>query len=122
MLRVYLDRPWLVTGDGEELAVVIDPSGSTGTVLGRDPIVPGAGRTAELTTADFPRAKTVIPSLDGLVAIVGHEVSFDADSGRWYSDIELGGRVRLPALSPAHPVPLPARLDPRGDGVAVRHR
>ena len=90
VLRVYLDRPWLVTGEGEELAVVIDPSGSTGTVLGRDPIVPGAGRTAELTTADFPRAKTVIPSLDGLVAIVGHEVSFDADSGRWYSDIELG--------------------------------
>ena len=89
LLRVYLDRPWLVTGEGEELAVVIDPSGSTGTVLGRDPIVPGAGRTAELTTADFPRAKTIIPSLDGLVAIVGHEVSFDADSGRWYSDIEL---------------------------------
>jgi hypothetical protein len=89
VLRVYLDRPWLVTGDGEELAVVLDPSGSTGTSLGRDPIVPGAGRTAELTTADLPRAKTVIPSLDGLVAIVGHEVSFDADSGRWYSDIEL---------------------------------
>ena len=55
LLRVYLDRPWLVTGEGEELAVVVDPSGSIGTVdpvrLGvvRDSTVKRSGNTVDIT-------------------------------------------------------------------------
>ena len=45
VLRVYLARPWLVTGEGEQLAVVLEADGTTGTVVGRDPITTGPDGT-----------------------------------------------------------------------------
>ena len=95
VLRVYLDRPWLVTGDGEQLAVVLDqpsvvPPGLT--VVGRDPILPGGLGTGPVdgpTASDFPRAVTVAHEVDGIHDVAGHEVTFDVQSGRWFADIEL---------------------------------
>jgi hypothetical protein len=86
VLRVYLDRPWLVTGEGEQLAVVLDPSGLT--TVGRDPIVAGPGPVSRPVASDFPRAIAEVEDVDGH-DIAGHEVSFDAASGRWFADIEL---------------------------------
>jgi hypothetical protein len=90
VLRVYLDRPWLVTGDGEQLAVVLHPSDSSATVVGRDPVVPGGDSPNDLSSEAFPRASAVVAEVDGVHDIAAHEVSFDSASGRWYADIELG--------------------------------
>ena len=84
VLRVYLDRPWLVSGDGEQLAVIL-----ASTLVGRDPIVPGAGPAAGPVAADFPRAVSEASGVNGLHDVVGHAVTFDAASGRWFADIEL---------------------------------
>jgi hypothetical protein len=95
VLRVYLDRPWLVTGDGEQLAVILDQPTVVPpalTAVGRDPILPGGlgtGPVAGPTAADFPRAVTVATAVDGTHDVAGHEVAFDVHSGRWYTDIEL---------------------------------
>ena len=57
VLRVYLDRPWLVTGDGEQLAVILDTERLVaarwwvGTRSRR-----GTGRDLTLTGDAFPRA------------------------------------------------------------------
>jgi hypothetical protein len=91
VLRVYLTRPWLVTGDGEQLAVVLDPAG-TQTMVGRDPIVPGSTSVVPVTSEDFPRAVSVVAGAAGEPDLVGHAVSFDQASGRWYADIELTDR------------------------------
>lgn len=85
VLRVYLARPWLVTGDGEQLAVVLGPDQ---TVVGRDPIGPGSGPGRAVTAADFPRLTGPLPTV-GRVTVVPHAVQFDAVSGRWFADIEL---------------------------------
>ncbi|MGH9118200.1 MAG: hypothetical protein ACRD0A_10105 [Acidimicrobiales bacterium] len=92
VLRVYLDRPWLVTGDGEQLAVILDPPSVTPptlTTVGRDPIVGGPGPGAGPVAADFPRAVSVAEGVDGVHDVAGHAVAFDAASGRWFADIEL---------------------------------
>ena len=75
VLRVYLARPWLVTGEGEQLAVIVEADGSPGSVVGRDPITTGTGRDLTLTGDAFPRATSVVT--DGGRTVVAHAVSFD---------------------------------------------
>ena len=66
-LRIYLDRPWYSSGDGEKLAVVLQLSTATRakvepyiTLWGKDPIWrSNPARNAELNTADFPLKSTV---------------------------------------------------------------
>ena len=87
LLRVYLARPWLVTGEGEQLAVIVEDDGSSGSVVGRDPITTGTGRDLTLTGDAFPRATSVVT--DGGRTVLAHPVSFDPGSGRWYADVEL---------------------------------
>jgi hypothetical protein len=82
LLRVYLARPWLVSGDGEALAVDL-----AATSVGRDPILAGDDALPTLTAAHFPRASAVIDA-DGR-ALAVHPVAFDPDSKRWYADVEL---------------------------------
>ena len=113
VLRVYLARPWLVTGDGEQLAVVCPGGSSAGSVVGRDPITRGTGRDLTLTGDAFPRATSVVT--DGGRTVVAHAVSFDPGSERWYADVELGCGFRLPAVPAAGGGAVPAGLDRRGD-------
>ncbi|HET8970718.1 MAG TPA: hypothetical protein VFN19_06655, partial [Candidatus Nanopelagicales bacterium] len=100
VLRVYLRRPWLVTGDGERLSVVLAGSGGAepagASVVGRDPVLPsavpsGAEPLGTLTPADFPRAVAISDGPGGEL-LVDHQVTFDPISDRWYADVELADR------------------------------
>lgn len=114
-LRVYMERPWWSSGDGELLGVVLapendytedieDPLKSYVTKWGMDPIW-DAGPTADIPTTDhFPRAieTRTVKTGDGLTleelgtdneppvfSVAGHEVGYDASRDLWYSDIEI---------------------------------
>ncbi|MFY9932410.1 MAG: hypothetical protein WAK82_30860 [Streptosporangiaceae bacterium] len=108
-LRVYLNRPWYSSGQGELLGVVLWPESQPApapddvarekykeffTQWGLDPIwasdsldpVPGIAdfSAATFTATGLTLAETPLP-----VDVAGHEVAFDATRGLWYCDIEL---------------------------------
>jgi hypothetical protein len=104
-LRVYLDRPWYSSGEGELLAVILPEAGATTpdrqrscvSQWSRDPL------TDSQPIGDFPAAasfKRSARSASGLrlpnddnarstVAVVGHEVKFDDSRQLYYCDIEI---------------------------------
>jgi hypothetical protein len=107
-LRVYLDRPWWSSGDGELLGAVLERSpGATKpnsvrdqmrplvTQWGADPIYQAAAAPPAFpTSAAFPLAVQVGSdlSLDGApehVDVAGHTVAFDAERKLWYCDVNL---------------------------------
>ncbi|MGD0083458.1 MAG: hypothetical protein ABSD78_09720 [Acidimicrobiales bacterium] len=108
-LRVYLDRPWYSSGDGEQLGVVIWPGGFGApppptlapfvTGYGRDPI-----RTTNLQLkppllTDFLLAESTVTSITleetagqtgTNVSIAGHSVQWEGTNHfLWYADIEI---------------------------------
>lgn len=118
-LRVYLDRPWFASGEGELLGVVILGEGKKFTEItdrtrpfvtqwGRDPLFDSLLPDTQTSAGDFPLKVAVedvtleeLP-LEGLtllsvssrplrqkVTVVGHRVQWDGERGLWYSDIEL---------------------------------
>ncbi|MEV5575325.1 hypothetical protein AB0L06_35250 [Spirillospora sp. NPDC052269] len=117
LLRVYLERPWFDSGDGELLAVLIaddelrhlNPDTWAQTLpfvsgAGADPTGLGGG-APDLAQATFPRAvrsQTVrVPGLRDIdpaqannplfrIKAVGHTVEFDPQRRLWFSDIEIG--------------------------------
>ncbi|KOV61351.1 peptidoglycan-binding domain-containing protein [Streptomyces sp. MMG1121] len=104
-VRVYLDRPWYSSGDGELLGVVLgrqpggDPTSVQDawvTLMGRDPVhrsAPVVAPTADVFThAEQPRnVSLTTPSGPLPVTVVGFTPQFDADGqgGRWFCDLEL---------------------------------
>lgn len=104
-LRVYLDRPWFDTGEGQLLGVVLDPQHNTpSTALapyttrwGFDPIQgPPAPPTRAPRPQDFPLAAAggigagrILSENGSQVNVVGHTVHFDTDRKLWYADIEV---------------------------------
>ncbi|MFN7926814.1 MAG: hypothetical protein U0Y68_02520 [Blastocatellia bacterium] len=118
-LRVYLERPWYSSGDGELLAVLLkapnipmdDKLKPYVTQWGKDPIYASNSPRTQLKITDFKQAlfnrladsglKFKLASdlnnglaLDELgtarqVIAVGHEVNYDAARKLWYCDIEL---------------------------------
>jgi hypothetical protein len=105
-IRVYLDRPWFSSGDGELLGVVLgeppggDPTSvrdASVTLMGRDPIHRSAAVVAPapdvFTNAAGPPRKLSLPTSSGPlpVTVVGFAPRFDADEkgGRWFCDLEL---------------------------------
>ncbi|MFI1367426.1 peptidoglycan-binding protein [Streptomyces griseochromogenes] len=105
-IRVYLDRPWFSSGDGELLGVVLGepPGGDPAslrdawvTLMGRDPIhrsAPVVAPTADVFTNAVRHSETLSlpPPNDPLtVTVVGFTPQFDADEkgGRWFCDLEL---------------------------------
>jgi hypothetical protein len=104
-LRVWLERPWLDTGEGELLGVVLHTqppaAGQQFTRLesvvsrwGADALEDGPDAAPTLlTAANFTGAKTPrnLPVEDGgaQARILGFEVQFDADRGLWFADIPL---------------------------------
>ena len=101
VVRVYLARPWNITGDGECLAVLADPNGTGeagATRLGRDPVV-GAGSTlAALTAASLTGAHTVTRSEDQRHDLALHTVTYDEQRGAWFADIAVDTGVYRPFL------------------------
>ena len=125
-LRVYVQRPWFSSGDGELLGVIfgsvtpspLSPGYPYATYLGQDPIwrsrAPRSPRPA-----NFPRAVAVAEAVDlpelgpgGRVTVAGHAVQFNEERGLWFCDLELRGDetyapfVRL-ALARYQPSSLP---------------
>jgi len=114
-LRVYLERPWYSSGDGELLGVVLmqprqmqltamvgPMAGGIPNTLkpyvtqwGQDPIWRTAGTKNLLTAENFGRAVAAEKdlSLDEVagarVAVAGHQVGYDPARQLWYCDIEI---------------------------------
>jgi hypothetical protein len=117
-LRVYLDRPWYASGDGEVLGVVIErnptaqKSSSTRkrldtltTLMGEDPAFRTAGTLSPaLSTASFPDAIAAGANLHleaspENVDVAGHSVAFDAKRRLWFCDIPVApGRGYTPLI------------------------
>ncbi|PGV73200.1 hypothetical protein [Bacillus thuringiensis] len=112
-LRVYLDRPWYSSGDGELLGVVLWPE-SVGTMptgfalppekvapyvtqWGLDPIRSGAVLPSMPMSRLFTRAVATKPNLsldevkdgDVSVDVAGHKVEYDSVRKLWFCDLEI---------------------------------
>lgn len=104
-LRVYLERPWFSSGDGELLGVVLQADGGDFrnipqpvqpfvTQWGLDPLFDSELPKAIGRASDFPARITSesVPLLEvpgQSVHVVGHRVQWDASRQLWYADIEL---------------------------------
>jgi hypothetical protein len=109
-LRIYLDRPWFSSGEGERLGFVLKPaSGPFAPVAqqyisewGADPLFDRIGPTTPLAPANFTyesgEPDAVPPVTSGPVRlaevvqdvrVVGYQPYFDKDRKLWYVDLEL---------------------------------
>ena len=120
-VRVYLDRPWYESGEGELLGVVLwrgrPPTNAERehwklfvTQWGSDPTWQTAPASPSMpSNANFPQAvasedllhleESVPNDSDGgsgVVGVAGHEVAFDAQRRLWYCDIT----IDCPTYSP----------------------
>jgi hypothetical protein len=102
VIRVYLERPFLVSGDKECLGVVLAPSsgkatGATVTQWGADPIVSGQ---PSITSNFMTRANFICADADvfhdctsfgntGPVDVVVFPVEFSPERSLWFCDIAL---------------------------------
>jgi hypothetical protein len=106
-LRIYLNRPWYSSGDGEQLGVVVYPGfGPPPTVA---PLVSGYGRDPIRTTnlqnrqpdvSDFTLAVSAPTGIKlnetsaSTVSIAGHTVQWEGTSHfLWYADVEIDSSV-----------------------------
>lgn len=110
-LRIYLDRPWFSSGDGELLAVVLAETATIPDQLkpyvtqwGSDPLwFPATAKTPP-ELSHFPLRKKVGTglSLDELsgptVTAVGHAVAYDPSRKLWFCDIDVD--VSTPSYYP----------------------
>lgn len=112
-LRVWLDRPWFSSGDGELLGVVILGDGAKFTDI-TAPLVPLVTQWGmdPLWATDPPSFRTRVADFGARVAdervslreipgqqvhVVGHRVFWDESRKLWYCDIELDpGRTYMP--------------------------
>ena len=96
-LRVYLERPWFSSGDGELLGVVLGPDtwGPYVTQWGLDPLVVGPTLPAAPVRGNFKAAKetetglSLAESSSARVEVAGHVVVYDPVRQLWYADIEV---------------------------------
>jgi len=112
-LRVWLERPWFTSGNGELLGVVIlgenrpftDISAELVPLVtqwGLDPIWDTALPKHRSRVSDFPARVTdeqvELREMAGqMVHVVGHRVHWDPERSLWYCDIELNaGRTYMP--------------------------
>ncbi|MBB3753778.1 hypothetical protein FHT44_006300 [Mycolicibacterium sp. BK634] len=141
-IRVYLERPWFSSGEGELLGVVLWQGGRASnkvreawksfiTQWGRDPIwdteplyppMPHASDFGLATVVESDIALPAAAAVAGedapaVVTVAGHPVAFDSERNLWFCDISIdtqsyGPLVRL-ALARYQPYALPeAKLSP----------
>jgi hypothetical protein len=109
-IRVYCDRGWYASGEGERLAIILDPAiksqtanlSQVVTAWGQDPIwSPTSAPLSPLTVADVvvSNAKDRVPGVVALaespdlkVAVVTFAPNFNMERQLWYFDIELNTR------------------------------
>lgn len=105
-LRVYMERPWFSSGEGELLGVLLRPPtvaiGSDAaerlkkytSEWGMDPLWPAAS-TAPLAMSSFVAPAAVssksvfLAEMDDKVDVVGYRPQFDEERNLWYCDILL---------------------------------
>ncbi|MGB5560264.1 MAG: hypothetical protein WBN04_19900 [Paracoccaceae bacterium] len=113
-LRIWLDRPWFSSGDGELLGIVLhaengrftdipDKMQTLVTQWGLDPLWDTTHPKSLTRSTDFlARVHTEHVRLqefpnDPFVMIVGHRVHWDDERSLWYCDIELdAGATYMP--------------------------
>jgi hypothetical protein len=114
-LRIYLERPWFSSGDGELLGVALLANAATPADLakhdemkslvsqwGIDPVFDADLPPAAMRATNFPAAvasetATVDEIAGKSVFVVGHRVQWDAGRKLWYCDVELSlGRSYFP--------------------------
>ncbi len=109
-LRVYLERPWFSSGDGEQLGVILGPPPPTAALVaapppdrlkglvtqwGQDPLWVAPGMRAWPEVADFQGAKSTESGLfleeapGAPVSVVGYEVAYDEERQLWYADLQI---------------------------------
>jgi hypothetical protein len=103
-LRIYLNRPWYSSGDGEQLGVIVYPgAGAPPATLapfvsgyGRDPIRTTNLQTRQPSLSDFPLATSAQIAINleetsaALVGVAGHTVQWEGTYHfLWYADIEI---------------------------------
>lgn len=100
VLRLELGRPWYMTGDGEQLAIVVSTDGSPSedkwpffTEAGGNPIFdtdyPNRFPTARQLASPFGSQVVFLPEAGGNVTIVPFDVSFSG--GSCFADVALPG-------------------------------
>jgi len=113
-LRVWLDRPWFSSGDGELLGVILhkedgrftdipDKMQALVTQWGLDPLWDTTYPKNRTRAADFPAHVHAMDvrlqefPANPKVEVIGHRVHWDDDRGLWYCDIELeAGATYMP--------------------------
>jgi hypothetical protein len=104
-VRVYLERPWFSSGDGELLGVVLFGDGQNFTSVsedmtpyvtqwGLDPVFDSVAPKKNAKAADFTLRVTsenvaLQEKAGAMVHVVGHRVQWDDTRKLWYSDIEI---------------------------------
>ncbi|WP_219835384.1 hypothetical protein [Paenibacillus sp. R14(2021)] len=101
-LRVYLDRPWWSSGDGEMLGVILghdlsvpqEPLYNYSTHWGQDPVWQSPGlpmpRTASFKNSSHVYANVKMAELaNTFVSVAVFPVKWDDSRELWYSDMEL---------------------------------
>lgn len=103
LLRVMLARPWFVTGEGEQLAVILAAAESPAAEVhdlvseaGRDPVWTTGTPRRWLGPQQFPAAAApavtiTAPGAATPVQVLPHDVFFDAQLGCWCCDIVVAG-------------------------------
>jgi hypothetical protein len=107
ILRVFLERPWFDSGEGELLAVLVLDQGTPrelASTANPDPVFDNRALNTLLERSQFPRATAdplvavaglhhpdpaVSPALSPRVRAMGHPVEFDPVRGLWFSDVEM---------------------------------
>ncbi|MFE0520865.1 hypothetical protein [Streptomyces sp. NPDC058954] len=98
-LRVFLERPWYVSGDDEALAVLTWATTSAPddvlpvvSVAGRDPLRDTGAPPAVLTPGQFNAPAAVradLPEANRTLEVLPHQAEFDRERGRWFADLDL---------------------------------
>jgi hypothetical protein len=104
-LRIYLDRPWYSSGEGELLGVALHPGGALDreqdkpyiTQWGQDPIwvsapldeLPRVDHFPDAVASEFdlPMDARTKDSETRHVNVAGHTVAFDCERKLWYCDL-----------------------------------
>lgn len=125
-LRVYLDRPWYSSGEGELLGVVYNTNAKAQkkkpelSQWGKDPLFAGAAPSKKIDLSRFPLKVAggtglSLPETEDqqrVYGVAGHQVHYDKDRKLWYADIEVDAgasyfpMIRL-ALSRYQPSSIP---------------
>jgi len=106
-LRVYLDRPWYSSGDGELLGVTLYPQlvpeemKPYATQWGMDPIrkskVPKGGlNIGDFENVEHGQTNLSLEELSGpKVNVAGFKVAYNAKRQLWYSDIQIDSGIMI---------------------------